>query len=139
MLFSHSVSSLQASLSQGDVDRIVDCVSKRFHKDFHSSHRGSKYESKPNKHRKVNYYGPDSGEESEEYDSESDYTDDFYSEEGSSDEEFDDYVPSKPGVVSNVTNDAVVTRGTPAATTTAADGATKPTPTPQPLPLSTIC
>ena len=93
------LSSLQDHLSQGDVDRIVASVSKCFNKLGRKPCGGSTYDSKPHKRRKLDFYGPETGDDSDEYDSESDFTDDYYSDEGSSDEEFDDYVPAKVSVV----------------------------------------
>ena len=82
-------------------------------------------------------YGPDSGESGEEDDyydyTDSEYSDDDYSEDSSSLDEFDDYVPSKTGIVSTVTTDGVAVVGTadtPQPSTAAGSPTDAPTTTP---------
>ena len=76
-------------------------------------HKGFPDSKKPAaKRRKItSAYGPDSGEsgEDDDYDdyTDSDYSDDDFSEESSSFDEFDDYVPSKTGIVAAATADGV--------------------------------
>ena len=103
-------------------------------------HTGFPDSNKPAaKRRKItSAYGPDSGESGEEDDyydyTDSEYSDDDYSEDSPSLDEFDDYVPSKTGIVSTATTDGVAVVGaadTPQPSTAAGSPTDAPATTPR--------